>query len=148
MSCTWVPCFQVRCELHLWLSAWWSVRWSLLQMLPPNLLSLLRQISRYVIDNTVHSAVWCTVLHYLYLSVCNTLVWLSESHLVGMFNPFPSRDAIWHHTFNSVFHMLQFWGAGKGSSPKKCRIFCNSMVILVCQQHTTGWRHILGYYWT
>jgi hypothetical protein len=28
-------------------------------------------------------------------------------------NPFQSRDAIWHHTFNSVLHMLQFWGAGE-----------------------------------
>jgi hypothetical protein len=25
-------------------------------------------------------------------------------------NPFQSRDAIWHHTFNSVLHMLQFLG--------------------------------------
>jgi hypothetical protein len=25
-------------------------------------------------------------------------------------NPFQSRDAIWHHTFNSVLHMLEFWG--------------------------------------
>jgi hypothetical protein len=29
-------------------------------------------------------------------------------------NPFQSRDAIWHHTFNSVLHMVKFWGAGKG----------------------------------
>jgi hypothetical protein len=36
-------------------------------------------------------------------------------------NPFQSRDAIWHHTFNSVLHMLQFSEAGKGTlfSPKK-----------------------------
>jgi hypothetical protein len=29
-------------------------------------------------------------------------------------NHFQSRNAIWHHTFNSVLHMLQFWGAGEG----------------------------------
>jgi hypothetical protein len=29
-------------------------------------------------------------------------------------NPFQSRDAIWYHTFNSVPHMLQLLGAGKG----------------------------------
>jgi hypothetical protein len=37
-------------------------------------------------------------------------------------NPFQSRDAIWHHTFNSVLHVLQFLGGWKGltlSSPKK-----------------------------
>jgi hypothetical protein len=34
-------------------------------------------------------------------------------------NPFQSRDAIWHHTFNSVFHMLQFLGAGKGYPSQK-----------------------------
>jgi hypothetical protein len=31
-----------------------------------------------------------------------------------LLNRFQSRDAIWHHTFNSVLHMLQFWGAVKG----------------------------------
>jgi hypothetical protein len=37
-------------------------------------------------------------------------------------NPFQSSDAIWHHTFNSVLHILQFLGGWKGltpSSPKK-----------------------------
>jgi hypothetical protein len=28
------------------------------------------------------------------------------------FNPFQSSDTIWHHSFNSVLHMLQFLGAG------------------------------------
>jgi hypothetical protein len=28
-------------------------------------------------------------------------------------NPFQPSDAIWHNTFNSVLHMLQFWGQKK-----------------------------------
>jgi hypothetical protein len=35
-----------------------------------------------------------------------------------LLNPFQSRDAIWHHTFNSVLHMLQFLG-----QPKKMLAF-------------------------
>jgi hypothetical protein len=40
-------------------------------------------------------------------------------------NPFQSRDAIWHHTFNSVLHMLQFFGLERvnTSSPKKIVAF-------------------------
>jgi hypothetical protein len=33
-------------------------------------------------------------------------------------NPFQSRDAIWHHTFNSVLHFLG-WKELTLSSPKK-----------------------------
>jgi hypothetical protein len=38
----------------------------------------------------------------------------TDSHNTALLNPFQSRDAIWHHTFNSALHMLQFWGARKG----------------------------------
>jgi hypothetical protein len=40
---------------------------------------------------------------------------LFSGHIITVrsLDPFQSRDAIWHHTFNSVLHMLQFWGAGK-----------------------------------
>jgi hypothetical protein len=34
--------------------------------------------------------------------------------LQQLFNPFQPSDAMWHHTFNSVLHMLQFLGAGNG----------------------------------
>jgi hypothetical protein len=42
-------------------------------------------------------------------------IWKPWSHGDASFhltNPFQSRDAIWHHTFNSVLHMLQFRGGG------------------------------------
>jgi hypothetical protein len=34
-----------------------------------------------------------------------------------LLNHFQSSDAIWHHTFNSVLHMLQFLGLERVNNP-------------------------------
>jgi hypothetical protein len=48
----------------------------------------------------------------------STVFNLTHTHV--RVNPFQSCDAIWHHNFNSVLHMLQFWGDWEGlTSPKK-----------------------------
>jgi hypothetical protein len=61
---------------------------------------------------------------YVFVGNLTLIILLTALHIV---NPFQFRDAIWHHTFNSVLHMLQFFGAGKGLvnpfQPKKIVAF-------------------------
>jgi hypothetical protein len=60
---------------------------------------------------------------------CYALTNVSVEHEASTFlyglplNPFNPSDAIWHHTFNSVLHMLQFFlGLERVNPfhPKKC----------------------------
>jgi hypothetical protein len=61
-----------------------------------------------------------TVLHS-HLPVClhgctshSVIVQIPGQRTNRHLKPFQSRDAIWHHTSNSVLHMLQFLGTEKG----------------------------------
>jgi hypothetical protein len=62
--------------------------------------------------------------------------------LLLLVNPFQSRDVIWHHTFNSVLHMLQFWRAGITlSSPKRFVPFLGWKGLTIFSRKNCGmWR--------